>query len=436
MNFKKLPILLMLALLTVAHAQSDYEYVQRFKAEAQNLKAKIERLASSGEVKRTRKAIDDFKNKYYARKDFLNRAIYPESFETVLSELENSLDAKARSISALERANAKIKKLSDYLERLSANYMSVLAELDSIKTQAKKGAAEKENYVRKLNYLKRNIAERDSALTKMLAKLLNVQERNAAGAKGNDLSGEVLQIKENDFLRHLDKLIRDNIRYLDVAEISSDEIFKIYDEQQNLAKNLSKLDSETLGVLLGDYNAAPELTRVKSLAELWGKAIEKKIVFLMNKDFAQFGIELNDSLNIAAWKNSLLDYIETESIKAGNRYERKHKFDAFYNSAWNGVFKRKWLAGLLKAGLITHEEVSTIDSLSLGWERRTEKSPPYFLYILVSVIVIFITVYVAAKGKKTKYLRKAAAQKKKNEYEKRKREKEAEEYKKKMNGKK
>ncbi len=433
MKFTKVLILLVIIAFGFANAQSDYEYVQKFKAEARSLKSAIEKAETLSEVGELRQKIRQFKDKYYARKDFLNAAIYPDKFETILSELNNALDRKSKTISKLAQAEAKINELSAYLDRLSKNYMSVLDELETMKSNKIKTDAQKETYERRIEYLKKNIAERDKVLRGLLDTLLHVKERSAAqGLETTDI-GKTLKIKDENFLRHLEKLISDNIGYLRFAEPSADEIFSIYDEQKTLSENLAKLDGDELSVLLKNETAKADLTHVKTLNSFWGKEIEKKIVNLMGKDFAQFGIELNDSSGVADFYGSLLDYAEKESVKAGNKYEREHKFKTFSESAWNGVFKKKWADKLLQRGLITPQQIETVDILVKGWGKRVKKSPPYFLYIFVTVIVMFITIYIGAKAKKSKYKRKAVAQKKKNEYDKKKREKEIERFKKKNN---
>ncbi len=432
MKYTRMLILLFLATFVVTNAQSDYEYVQNFKKEAASLKSQISNAKMLAEIGKIRQKINAFEKKYYAHREFLNKAVYPQTYEGILTDLNNALDERSRMLSKLDEANAEIKKLNSYLEKLSQNYMSVLSELQEMKSNA---ASEKEKlaeYKKRIEYLKQNIAARDSIISETLGKLLAINEREVAGGSENDIVGKTLKIKDKNFLKHLKRLISDNIEYLKYADVSSDEIFSIYDEQKKLNENLQRLNGENLKILLKNETAKADLTEVKMLSDAWGNEIERKITAAIGKDFAQFGIALNDSSDVQTLYNSLLDYAEKESIKAGNQYERKHKFKTFSESAWNGVFKRKWLPGLLQKGLMTNEQVETVDLLVEDWGKRVEKSPPYVLYILVSVIVIFITVYVAAKGKKSKYLRKAVAQKKKNEYDKAKREREIEKYREKM----
>ncbi len=432
MKYTRTLILLLLATFAVANAQSDYEYVQNFKKEAASLKSEISDAKTLSKIGKIRQKINTFEKKYYARREFLNKAIYPQTFEGILTDFNNALDERSKMLSKLDEANAQIKKLNSYLEKLSQNYMAVLGELQEMKSNAEAEKDKLAEYKKRIEYLKKNIAERDSIISQTLSNLLAVSERGMSGGSENDITGKTLKIKDENVLKHLKRLISDNIEYLKYADVSSDEIFSIYNEQKKLNENLQRLNGENLKILLKNETAKADLTEVKMLNDAWGNEIKRKITSAIGKDFAQFGIELNDSSDVQTLYNSLLDYAEKESIKAGNQYERKHKFKTFSESAWNGVFKHKWLPGLLQNGLMTNEQVETVDLLVDDWGKRVEKSPPYALYILVSVIVMFITIYVAAKAKKSKYLRKAVAQKKKNEYDKAKREKEIEKYREKM----
>ncbi len=431
MGNSKILLLFVLFLFGTVFAQSDYEYVRQFKSEAQKLKNAVAQAETYKEIGTLRAKIDKFRKKYYPRKDFLNEAIYPEKFETILTELDNSLERRKSEIAKLDKANAKIKELSAYLEKLSTGYMNATAEIELLKEKIKNNESNRELYDRKIAYLKKNIAERDSLLRNVLSSFLKVEERTAENNSGSDISKKELKINVGDenFLEHLKTLLNDNIKFLAYAKPDEKEIFSIYDEQKNLTENLNKLNADALSKITGNENVNFELDEVKNLNEVWGKSIERKISQLVAQDFSQFNIDLPDSVEIAALYDAIVDYAEKESVKAGNRYEREHKFKTFSESAWNGIFKRKWAKELLQRGLITVDQISAVDLLIENWEKRLEKSPPYLLYILVTVIVMFITIYIGATAKKSKFKRKAVAQKKKNEYEKLKREKEIAKYK-------
>ncbi len=428
----KFTVILFFLIVSVINAQSDYEYVQNFKKETTHIKSQITNAKTLVEIRDIRGKIEKTRKKYYSRKEFLNKAIYPENFEKIFSNLQNALDSKEQQIAEIEKAKTKITQLNSYVRQLSENYLSLVNELEELNTDYKKSKEILDVYKRKLSYLKKNIKTRDSLLTQQLQNLLTIQKRMTAEGSENDIENKEIKISNNNFLSDLTTLLNDNIRYLDYAEVTSDELFSILDEQKRLKENLEKLNPQSLALLLKDQTAVTDLTNVKSLNELWGNKIENRIAREIGKDFSQYGIALNDSSGVETLYNSMLDYLEKESVKAGNQYEREHKYKLFKNSAWEGMFKKKWLPELLKNGMFTNQKVETVETLLDEWERRNEKSSPILLYIIVGAILIFITIYVAAKGKKTKYLRKAAAQKKKNEYDKIKREKEIEKFREKM----
>ncbi len=430
MRITKALILLIILAVTQNFAQSDYEYVEKFKAEYKKIKSEIEKAETSEEIDKARGDVQSFEKKYFPRKDFLDKAIYPQSYGEILAELKSEIGKRKSEITELQKAKTKISELNREVRQLSENYISVLNDFENVKTELISEREKSRKYELALKRLRENIELRNKAISELLDSLFVVQnKKNGAGTES--LNGETIRIKEYNVLRDVIVFVGDNIRYLNFAEPSSEELFASLKERKRLCENLKKINSNALAIILNDGETEKNLNEAKAVCKKWGEEIEAKIVEAISNDFAQFGVSLPDSVNFDAFYNSLLDYLEKESVKAGNRYEREHKFKTFSEALWNGIFKRKWLPGLLESGMMTNEQVETVNILLDNWEERAGKTPPYFLYIFVSVIVMLITIYVAAKAKKSKYKRKAIAQKKKNEYDKRKREKEIEEYKRK-----
>jgi len=420
MTKRFLIVLVLLGLTLTVLGQSDYIYLQEFKKGVKKIETKIKKAKTESDFNGIEEDVTGFYTYYKTRKDFLDRALYPKTFNSIFENLKQKLQDSKKKEYAIKKANElkdEVSKLKESVAILAENYYKSFSSIDSLKQQLMQRAEREKIYLNKIAELRGNLSKRNGLIVSLLDSILTIKDRLTANSIESDYN--IINLKPDNLFDQIELLLRDNIKYLELkTKLSPDEFISIFEEQKRFEENFNKLNNDILDKITHEnYPVEKKKQEIIILTSRWEETLQKKLTEQFRNIFYTHGIVLDSTDSFDGFFQSLLDYAEKKSIEAGTHFERLHNYKVFVDTLWNIEILKKWSSALEKAELLNAEKINTVRSLNADWKQRLEKTTPIWLYILISFILGTIVIYIVAQAKRNKYKRLAVAKKKKREYE-------------------
>jgi hypothetical protein len=420
MTRRFLIVIILLGLSIPVLGQSDYIYLQEFKKGVKKIETKIKKAKTDSDFNTIDEDITGFYTYYKTRTDFLDKALYPKTFDSTIENLKQKLYDKKEKELAINKANkleGEVSKLKSAISNLAKDYTTTLSSIDSVKGVLMQKVEREKMLLKKITELKENLAKRNSLIVNLLDSVLTINER--ALDNGGESNYNQINIKPDNLFDQLEVLLNDNIKYLEqIDKLSPEEFSSIFDEQNRFEENFGKISMNILKKISPEnYPVEKKKEEVIALTSRWKENLQKKLTGQFLSTFNVHGVKLDSKDSFDGFFQSILDYVEKKSIEAGTHFERVHNYKVFVDTLWNMEIMKNWSPVLEKAGLLNAEEINTVQKLNADWKQRNEKTTPIWLYIIISFILGTIVIYIVAQAKRNKYKRLGVARKKKREYE-------------------
>gem|GEM_PF-7020558 len=416
---------LVVLLFSFAFGQSDLEFVTSFEKQIDQFNQSIEMATDNLSLSRLEIEIVDYKDKNVSRSELISQSLYPKTYKSIFDELTKKLYAKREVLAKevqyeenIETLQTEISELKQQLDELSNSYMSKLNEIESLKKSARKNSQNQSQLNRKIRELQSNLIERERVIYSLLDSILFVQARVNPN-ESLETGGGVLKIINFNYLKQLEILVNDNRQYLKNVELPAEELIRIYEESKDLSKNLSKLDDNTIQFLQKKSIDGSEYQNLKYQVSAWQFEIQKQLSNKMGKIFRGQGIILEDNNSVEVFFDSMIDFLEKESVRAGDKDSLIMTYHAFVDSAWSDV-DDDYLSLLLEANLVNKDKIDTVEDLISEWEKRLDQGTPIYLYVGIGLVFLIIILFVFSQIKKTKFRKNIKEQIRNEEYEKQK----------------
>ncbi len=416
---------LVVLLFSFAFGQSDLEYVTSFEKQIDQFNQSIEVVTDNLSLSRLEVEIANYKDKNVSHSELISQSLYPKTYKSIFDELSKNLYAKREVLAKevqyeenIETLQTEISELKQQLDELSNSYMSKLNEIEGLKKSARKNSQNQSQLNRKIRELQSNLIERERVIYSLLDSILFVQARINPN-ESLETGGGVLKIINFNYLKQLEILVNDNRQYLKNVELPAEELIRIYKESKDLSKNLSKLDNSTIEFLQKKSVDSSEYQNLKYEVSAWQFEIQRQLTSMMGKVFREQGIMLEDNNSVEVFFDSMIDFLEKESVRAGDKDSLIMTYHSFVDSAWNDV-NDDYLSLLLEANLVNKDKIDTVDDLISEWEKRLDQGKPIYLYVGIGLVFVIIILFVFSQIKKSKFKQNIKDQIRNEEYEKQK----------------
>lgn len=418
---KSLLLLLLLSFTLPILGQSDYIYLQEFKKGVKKIELKIKKAKTEDALKKISEDIVGFYTYHKMRQNFLDKALYPDNFDSIIEKLKRKVFDKEKEIK-LYTKTAKLKNQVSKLERsinaLSSGYYKSVKTIDSLNNALIIKSEREKLLKRQIADMQKNLNDRNNLITGLLDTLLLVKNRTATEPELEGTSNYI-KINGDNLIGQMITLLNDNISYLTIQkEISPHEYDEIIKEQKLFDESFNKIPDAVWKQLLGENADITNFKKnVNQLSARWKKQIDKSLTARLYEIFAEHKVKLDSAETFDDLLQSLFDYAEKKSIEAGSHYERLHNYKVFADTLWNREFLKNWAPILEQNGFISADDITSMQNLNSDWLERANKKTPLLLYLIISFILGTILIYIIAAAKRNKYKHLGIAKKKKREYE-------------------
>jgi len=408
--------ILLIGFLTNSFAQSDYQIMQEFKSKHKSFDIAIDYAKNLHELNNIRTEIEHFKEEFSSNKDLLDKALYPDDFNSAFEKLYNKLEraeTKLAKISGLEQKVTKLKtdvstlaqeldKLTRQIAELKSENKQLLARILKLKRKPEKDAKTIDSLVNLVNTLRNGIATRDSLikdvmdnifLTDQKLKSLNEAERKEISAK----------VQGTNLIENIEFLISDNIDLLNSGVFKPEDLLSLKEENKKF-----KLRWEYFGPKLGKIYATDEAEKqqietVDSLISVWDSTIAVTFWRSIDELFKSYNINLAPFKNGNEFLHSAIEFID-KHLKPGEDIKpiENHQKFVYFQTVWNDEISKNWLPVLFKENMFTQIQKEEIDKKLKLWGSTTGQATSIMIYVyaIIVILIILVVFYLFYKKKK------------------------------------
>jgi hypothetical protein len=414
-------IVIAFALLSLSSAfaqESDFAVKRNFEDRAAALKARIDASTSTVQLDSIKNALDGFELDFQPHSDFLDKALYPETFQSRMTELRSLFDRTKIRVQTIQSQGTQIVEMEGAIQSLTYRLDTLTAQRDRLFAELKQNkanAAALRETVRRLEHMlqaqdKLVFALVDSIFMPYgndLAKVSDVQ-KDALGSKlsGNNLLGRVYGIAS------------DNIHFLEATELQGKDFAALFDHYQQfdarwkglsdkiqaVANAVPPLPAEKekgpkTGVSVGTVVGGPAITKpqtaqVDSLIGAWNTRLRGAFWAAIGREFSSRGVQIAPFSDAPGFSASIRTYVQSLQTSGQD--------PAFFvNEIWKARIDKEWREALVRDGMLGKDEYAALDKL-VSELVRTRIDMKFALYAAIIVVIVLVLWWLLVKKPKAK----------------------------------
>jgi len=395
---------MVMLLSSVIVAQSDYEKVQGFKNKLSKIEQSIKASSSLSDLKNLENEIESVRKEFSADKDLLDKSLYPDNFSSSLQKLSVAIDLRKGDFESIRDLNIQVTYLKDQVDDLNANNADLISQIKELKRNAAKDAKTIKSLKALTAQLKASLRQRDELVKSVVDSLLAdfIKQPLETGDQAKLTSYNKAE-KEN-LIYNLQRTVLDNIQFIKVTELTSEDLSEIKEQQLDFAKMWRKIGPKLISIYSQKKERAAELAYIDDLVNEWNSEVNVQIWKSINKAFRDKNINILPFRDGQEFADRIKEFINDEITRVDSRTD-KEKADVYYSfsdSAWSEEIKPTWLPILLENNLLTEAQKDTIENNIDKWGKQIDKFIiPLWFYFVAGIAVLGIIALIFFRKKKT-----------------------------------
>jgi len=397
-------------------AQSDLEITNAFKAAVATLENDIDKAKSITEVPDFESRVAELKDKYQAKKSLLDKALYPETFESTFKKLNNKIEvikSKLSQISDLQvevtDLKGKLEELKEYVNRLSEDYYTTLREVVALRESNKRDRRTIDSLNSLMKKLRENSKQRNTLIDELANSLFFNNEKDVENMNEMEKKDLFIKFKSSNMLENIKRLIMDNTRFIESGAFTTKQLDEFKEEQKEFKARWKAIGNKIAQVYASPKEKEAELNKVDELLTNWDNSINQNIWQNIDVQFRLKDITLNSFNSGDEFYNAIVSYIDDQiRNSAQNSSEDRHKaYSTFADSVYYKNIADTWIPLLTRYKMLSDEQVEGIDKKITEWKDSLGEAMPNWIYLLViGVLVLVVIVLIVMLVVKNNQLKK------------------------------
>ncbi len=225
-------------------AQSDYRITQEFKSRQRSFEIAIEYAKTPDELTRIKKEILEFKNEFRGNKELLNRALYPNNFESSFTNLDKKIQFAGKKIKEIEKLHTRVTSLETDYSLISEELGKLTREVSTLRKSNSRlmnelkafrsgysGSKESIDSLKNLiSELKEGINQRDTLIKEIMDNIFATAEHKIESLNDAELKGLKTQIQSTSLIDNITNLVKDNIEFLKASILNVEDLINLRSE--------------------------------------------------------------------------------------------------------------------------------------------------------------------------------------------------------------
>ncbi len=404
MKTSPLVLLLLLALvgapLPSVAQQSDYQIKTSFEETYKALFTALEKATSIASLDSLKAKVDTLEAQYAPYADFLDKAIYPESYAERISSLRMMHSISYDRAYLIQTQGVKIEELETKILFLTTKLDTLTTQRNRLMTdlqEAKRSNTQLRDLVRRLEA---NLAAKDRLIFALVDSIFLPYARDTAAI--TDLQREAIsrKLEKANVLMRIEEVAGENARFLTVTQLQPKDYASTVDQYQQFNgrwKGLrdklvaavlagSKYTAGTTGTRGAKSGKAPvppptenPAARVDSLLSLWGDRLQSMFWQGLSREFTQKGVVVDPFTDGPTFAASIRKYVS--SVKTSGQDP-----GVFVNDIWKGRIDKEWREALVKPAMLGQAEYAALDR-EVSQLQTPTLSTRYVVYGLVILLL-------------------------------------------------
>jgi len=372
----------------IAQQQSDYQLLQDFRADYNEITDRIQDAETSEDISEIADRIEELEADYSGHESLINSAIWPDTFEDRLNILRTSLAGSERDFRTIEELNERIAELESDIEEYRSQIGQLDEDSEALRERLERATASERRLSGLVSQYRQNIEARDTFVSGFLENLLNRYQ--AMDSQTQSEIAEASERLEDDPIELLRTIISEYINQADrETGLDAGDYLRMRAQHADFNSVWDQVGENMSNAYAADapVQARQEIT---DLLSAWQASIDNKLWNALSTSFNQNGIELPAFTSADAFRNALNQFVDDASAIARDQNDEAdlQLFQSF-NDFWNGTVKADWGQYLIVGNVLSEGDIAEIDIKVADWARDAEPvSNLMFILFLISLAVI------------------------------------------------
>ncbi|OGU64231.1 MAG: hypothetical protein A2279_11015 [Stygiobacter sp. RIFOXYA12_FULL_38_9] len=397
-----LGILFLFVISASIFAQSDYETVQNFKRQHKQIVEAIKNAVSPDDCNIIEEKINNLRNEFEGNKALLDKALYPDNFESSFEKIESAFQSKRTDLAQINILTTQVGTLQEQVLMLNQKNEDLMKRISDLTLKSEKDQADIANLKKLVSQLRGNINQRDLLVRDLVDSLLVEFIKSPEEMTQKERRVIITKINKGNLFNNIKRTIEDNIRFTNVTQMTADDFSKMKKQQRNFDKVWKQIGPRLSSVYLKEKNKKLEISQIDTLFVQWNNQMNNEIWRSIHSLFMEKNINLISFNNSNQFVDKVCSFIDEQikDLDVKSTDESEEIFHTFTDSVYFKTVEKKWIPVLLENNMMTQTEKDLIDGKINEWKNEITPSYAYLGFIIVGVIIIAAVLYAYKKTKK------------------------------------
>ena len=385
---------------------SDYQVKKNFEDQYRLLVGRVDSATTLGQLDTLKSQIDSLFTANSPRSAFLDRALYPRTFDESMSDLRTRhiltydrvylIRTQGVHITDLE---AKVSLLSTRLDTLTAQRDRLFAELE----ESRKSVSAMREAVRRLEA---NLQTKDRLIFALVDSIFVPYDRNLTQVSDIQKEAITRKLEKANVVNRVYEVAADNVRFLGVTQLQGKDYSNLIDQYQQFKARWDGLREKMVAVAVasaekgpaaGSQRAASKGGTMKGVAPApppappgalvdstlneWNTKLSASFWSALQNEFSSRELTVLPFKDPQSFSRSMRAYVE--AVKSSGQ-----DASVFADEVWRNRIDKEWREALVKDGMLGKTEYAALDQQvsELSKEKFDLK---FIVYILIVLVIVF-----------------------------------------------
>ncbi len=399
-----LSIMILFFVSKVSFSQSDYEKVEKFKSRIQQIENSIKNATSLDQLAIISENIEKAKSDFASDKELIDKAIYPESYNSSFEKLARALELRKGDFTQITELKTEVVTLKDKISDLSQENQGLLSQIRLLNIKSKKDAETISSLQKLVAQLKANIQQRDllvrGIVDSLLAEFIKYPTTNDV-EKQNIFS----KVESSNLFYNIERTIEDNIQFMKATKLTPEDLGELKKQYHDFNKVWRQIGPKLAEVYLSRKDKTMQISNIDAKFTDWNLALNDEMWSQVNKLFREKKIALLPFSSGEQFVKSVQSFVEDElkNSDVKSKEEIENTFYAFTDSVYFKTVEPVWIPVLVENNMMTEANKDSIDAQISKWKKKV--APAYeinWVYVGFGVVIILLLIALFLKGRNKK----------------------------------
>lgn len=399
----------------LASQQSDFAVKKDFEARYERLTRFMDGATNTTELDTLKRVIDGLELDFAPRAEFLDKAMYPVTFESKMKALRLQYARTYDMLHVMETQGSQIAQMEGTIRDLSVSLDTLRRERDALFLELKQNRTSISAMRETIRKLQAHLKVNDQLLFALVDTLFMPYGKDLAQVGDAQRSTLSTQLEKANILTRVHDIASDNLRFLTATEFQASDFGSLIDNYQQFSSRWVGLSDKILAVSRAEATAGSSATGaggtqggprarqtriphdvptspVDSLVIEWHASLQKAFWGALLKEFTTQGIPVTPFADAPGFSASIRAHVA--GLQASQDDPR-----VFVEDVWKARVDREWKAALMRESMLGKEEYTTLNALVTGL------TPPavdtrYLVYVGIIAIIAAVFWWFLARKRK------------------------------------